>query len=1118
VSGDLVVVGANGDDTGATDAGAAYVFDAANGSLLCTLNNPTPAASDQFGWSVAVSGSTVVVGAYSDDTGATDAGAAYVFDATTGNLLQTLNNPTPASSDQFGMSVAVSGSTVVVGAYSDDTGATDAGAAYVFDAATGDLLQAINNPTLTSSEYFGSSVAVSGSTVVVGAYGNDAGAADAGAAYVFGDAVSAPWATAFSPANGATWIDHNTNLTIAFSEYVQKGIGNIVIKSADGSVIESIDVSSPQVTISGAIATIDPGATLENTTYYVEVSNGAFEDLTGNAFAGISGPAAWSFTTLNYIPLASLPALHSNPGAPTTIYLDFNGHVEPVFGSYTNAATAVYDIDGDPTTLNDPELANIRTIWETVAEDFAPFNVDVTTVEPAVLAPGRPIADANGVALRIAIGPEVNGWAGGSYGKSFWGSFNNSGANVAFAFSGATRPVAGIARYASMEAGFSCWVPTQAWNGVIGGWEPITSAAIFSYSTPAIWYDGTDPYGYHQDDLADLAGCFGYRADDYGDTTATATALTQVGSAWSGAGIIGANTDVDVFSFTVPAEGAYRIAANAAAVAPNLDAVLELRNAAGQLIAVANPQDTQSAQIVKSLTPGKYYLSVQSTGVYGWIGQYTVAIDNAPPAGISVLTTSRTLTTGEDGRQASFQVQLTTRPAAAVTIAVTSSSTAEGTVAAPSLTFTPDNWNLPQTVTVIGVDDAIVEADAGYKVLLTPSSSDPAYNTFSATKASITNLDNDTKFYVVNDGSPDKAYEYATSGGQGESYGLNSGNTAPRGVATTAAGDKTWVVDANRKVYVYNTSGGLLGSWTAGTLNNKAVVEDITVYGNDVWIVDANSDKVYRYNGAASRLSGTQNATSSFNLDRNNHDPKGIVTDGTSLWVVNDSTYPDEVFKYTVAGQLLGSWHIDAHNAKPTGLTINPASPSSIWIVDSGTKSVYQYANATSATSGVRSAVAVFALAAGNTNPQGIADPPLPGSMVATRPRAPAASVSRLLDAAFVGLSDGQPKTGSTKTTSTVAVKPRADFSTASVLPRTNSVVSPPLAAIKSRLSSAGRRGSAVPAVDHALTTLAGYVRPEAAAVDYLMSDLADRARGRKQTGKSAFDLLLAEYDAPAWL
>ena len=66
------------------------------GALLRTLNNPTPVIEDYFGEDVAISGNMIVVGARRDDTGAEDAGSAYVFDATTGALLHTLNNPTPA--------------------------------------------------------------------------------------------------------------------------------------------------------------------------------------------------------------------------------------------------------------------------------------------------------------------------------------------------------------------------------------------------------------------------------------------------------------------------------------------------------------------------------------------------------------------------------------------------------------------------------------------------------------------------------------------------------------------------------------------------------------------------------------------------------------------------------------------------------------------------------------------------------------------------------------------------------------------------------------------------------------------------------------------------------------
>src|SRR5207244_3673394 len=103
--------------------------------MIDTLNNPTPADDDEFGVAMAVSGNTVVVGAYLDDTGALDAGSAYVFNAATGALIDTLNNPTPADDDEFGVSMAVSGNTVVVGAQKDDTQNTDQGAAYVYSIA-----------------------------------------------------------------------------------------------------------------------------------------------------------------------------------------------------------------------------------------------------------------------------------------------------------------------------------------------------------------------------------------------------------------------------------------------------------------------------------------------------------------------------------------------------------------------------------------------------------------------------------------------------------------------------------------------------------------------------------------------------------------------------------------------------------------------------------------------------------------------------------------------------------------------------------------------------------------------------------------------------------------------
>ena len=190
-----MVVGAYGDDTGAIDAGSAYVYDLSSMTPtvpIATLNNPTPAPSDLFGNSVAVSGNYVVVGAYLDDTVGPDTGSAYVYDLSSMTPtvpIATLNNPTPAPGDLFGNSVAVSGNYVVVGAYLDDTGAGDAGSAYVYDLSSDDAHGAHRHAEQSHAgrgfDRFGNSVAVSGNYVVVGAYADDTVGPDAGSAYVY---------------------------------------------------------------------------------------------------------------------------------------------------------------------------------------------------------------------------------------------------------------------------------------------------------------------------------------------------------------------------------------------------------------------------------------------------------------------------------------------------------------------------------------------------------------------------------------------------------------------------------------------------------------------------------------------------------------------------------------------------------------------------------------------------------------------------------------------------------------------------------------------------------------------------------------------------------------------
>lgn len=188
LDGTTAVIGADGDNPGGINgAGRVRVFNAATGALISTLDNPAPDISDRFGASVAIDGTKAVVGAERGDTGAVNTGTAYVFNPTTGNLISTLANPTPASLDSFGVSVGVDANTAIIGAPQDDPGGlTSAGTAYVFNANTGALISTLNNPDPANNDAFGWSVEISGTTAIVGAHRNDpGGVGDAGTAYVF---------------------------------------------------------------------------------------------------------------------------------------------------------------------------------------------------------------------------------------------------------------------------------------------------------------------------------------------------------------------------------------------------------------------------------------------------------------------------------------------------------------------------------------------------------------------------------------------------------------------------------------------------------------------------------------------------------------------------------------------------------------------------------------------------------------------------------------------------------------------------------------------------------------------------------------------------------------------
>lgn len=187
--GENVLVGAPDDDAGAPQAGCVYMFDGSAGKLTSTFSNPAPTAAEFFGNWVAAAGNHVLIAAGGATIGGKRTGAAYLFDRGTGRLLRSFLNPAPGevgSNERgaaFARCVALVGNNVLIGATLDDTGAENAGAAYLFDGTTGKLLYKFVNPNPAVDARFGVQVAALGNNVLIAAYGY--GEKSPGAVYLF---------------------------------------------------------------------------------------------------------------------------------------------------------------------------------------------------------------------------------------------------------------------------------------------------------------------------------------------------------------------------------------------------------------------------------------------------------------------------------------------------------------------------------------------------------------------------------------------------------------------------------------------------------------------------------------------------------------------------------------------------------------------------------------------------------------------------------------------------------------------------------------------------------------------------------------------------------------------
>jgi hypothetical protein len=349
--------------------------------------------------------------------------------------------------------------------------------------------------------------------------------------------------------------------------------------------------------------------------------------------------------------------LHSRPSAKRSLYLDFNGHVlsgtawNTSFNGGANITAPPFDIDGNPASFSEAEQMRIQRIWQRVSEDFAAFNIDVTTELASEATLTRSAASDLVFGVRVLISP-ISHLFGNYGGMAYVGVFDEVGDTYKTVLVFPERLATSeknVAEAASHEAGHTMGLNH---DGSTGGsayyaghgagtssWAPIMGNSYSKNVTQ--WCKGEYAGANNtQDDLAVMRE-HGLESliDDHGNTPATATHLARSASILA-SGVIGLDGDIDVLSITVGA-GPATLAVNPFSHGPNLDIAITLCNASGTVVGFSNPADQLSASLDLTLGAGTYYLHIRGAGngsalsggysPYGSLGRYTVSgIVSAP--------------------------------------------------------------------------------------------------------------------------------------------------------------------------------------------------------------------------------------------------------------------------------------------------------------------------------------------------------------------------------------------------------------------------------------------------------------------------------------------------------
>ena len=385
----------------------------------------------------------------------------------------------------------------------------------------------------------------------------------------------------------------------------------------------------------------------EDSSLYLDLTAGSYFVRVSSIGATFGDYELKVFSDTNYT--TTIPVLNSNLGASHTLYLDFDGHssttddwterdidpdeeVETLNGPYTIDR---FDFDGVPGTLNPAEQMMIHNIWRMVSEDYSPYDLNVTTVNPGSFGDSS--------AYRLVYGgdgSEVG--SAGSIGLAFVGSYDSGGEDnqVGFVFT---------ENFDYLGTASSTEIMAQALE--MGN----TSAHEFGHALDLLHYGGGNPklggimhtadFGLNrerwqagdthdgeppvssQDDMAQIDSQLGYRSDDYGDNTGSATILVDLGDrTYLADGILHNPSDTDFFQFF--ASGAVIIDTVVDQYVADVDTELHLYDSLGTPITSDDPGGILSAQIQQRLAAGNYFIEVRSDGGDGEAGQFQLDIAN----------------------------------------------------------------------------------------------------------------------------------------------------------------------------------------------------------------------------------------------------------------------------------------------------------------------------------------------------------------------------------------------------------------------------------------------------------------------------------------------------------